>query len=402
MKRRADDIVGSSARARADRCPLQNFAEMAGRSSDRKQRNDPLVAMIRDLSSASFRRTSFFAAGAAFVLGGWACGTSNPGSSGSTAGAVGISGAGNGVSGSASGGASSSGASGVTAGAPAAGASSAGASVGGNAAAGSAGAATTTAGSGGSAGAAGGGSAGTGGMAACVTAGTELCENFESGMLDAQRWTQAKATGSSITVETGKAHTGQYSVHLKFVANQQSTVTINEGVTFPAGNPNKFYSRMWVWFAPDIPKAASGDFHTGFMIGGGKNDTGDVTAGMGMIGTDQQYLGYSIFFGDATHPKLEFGPWSVPRIVPNTWLCIEMLEDGSDPTTEKRQVWLNDVEMKELASDSAKSSGGNANHLPPKFDKVSYGVTEYHPIPTLTDMWIDDIRVSSNKIGCAN
>jgi hypothetical protein len=60
------------------------------------------------------------------------------------------------------------------------------------------------------------------------------------------------------------------------------------------------------------------------------------------------------------------------------------------------------VEAKELASDSAKSSGGNANHLPPKFDKISYGVTEYHPIPTLTDMWIDDIRVSSNKIGCAN
>ena len=219
-------------------------------------------------------------------------------------------------------------------------------------------------------------------------------------MLDPQRWTQSKASGSSITVETGKAHTGQYSVHLKFVANQQNTVTISEGVTFPAGNPNKFYSRMWVWFAPDIPKAASGDFHTGFMIGGGMNNTGDVTAGMGMIGTDQQYLGYSIFFGN---PKLEYGPWSNPeRIVPNTWLCIEMLEDGSDPTTEKRQVWLNDVEMKELASDSAKSSGGNPNHLPPKFDKVSYGVTEYHPIPTLTDMWIDDIRVSSNKIGCAN
>ena len=363
--------------------------------------------MTRVLSSASLvrafasRRTSFLAAGAAFVLGGWGCGTSDPGSTpGPVAGAVGS--AGSGVSGAPSGGASSAGMTGVTAGAPAAGSSSAGASTGGSAVGGSGGAASG--GSGGSAGFAGsgvgGGSAGSAGSAAtCTTAGTELCENFESGMLDAQRWTQAKSASSSITVETGKAHSGQYAVHLKFVANQQSTVTITEGVTFPAGNPNKFYSRMWVWFAPDIPKAATGDFHTGFMMGGGKNNTGDVTAGMGMIGSDQQYLGYSIFFGA---PKLEFGPWSTPRITPNAWQCVELLEDGSDPTTEKRQVWLNDVEMKELASDSAKSSNGNANHLPPKFDKITYGVTEYHMIPTLSDMWIDDIRVSKDKIGCAN
>jgi hypothetical protein len=37
-----------------------------------------------------------------------------------------------------------------------------------------------------------------------------------------------------------------------------------------------------------------------------------------------------------------------------------------------------------------------------RFDKVTYGVTEYHPIPTLSDMWIDDIRVSKDKLGCAN
>jgi hypothetical protein len=119
---------------------------------------------------------------------------------------------------------------------------------------------------------------------------------------------------------------------------------------------------------------------------------------MGMIGSDQQYLGYSIFFGN---PKYEFGPWSNPRIKPKEWLCIELLEDGTDPSTELRKVWLNDVEMKELASDSAKAGGtNNPNHLPPKFDKVTFGVIEYHPIPTLSDMWIDDVKVSANKIGC--
>jgi hypothetical protein len=241
------------------------------------------------------------------------------------------------------------------------------------------------------------GASGAGGATACVMAGSELCEDFESGTIDPNKWKQSTSNMTSIAVETGHAHSGQYAVHLKFVAGMQNTVTIAEGVTFPA-TPNKFYSRMWAYFAPDIPKATNMDFHTGFMMGGGNNDKGTTTLGMGMIGSDQQYLGYSIFFGD---PKYEFGPWSNTRIVPNTWLCIELFEDGSDLTTEKRQVWLNDVELKDIASDSAKAGGTtNPNHLPPTFDKVTFGVTEYHPIPTLSDMWIDDIRVSSQKIGC--
>ena len=253
--------------------------------------------------------------------------------------------------------------------------------------------------SGANAGGVGGGAAGSAGAtAACVTSGSELCDDFETGQLDAQRWTQSTSSMTSIAVEAGHAHSGQYAVHLKFVAGNQNTVTITEGVTFPA-TPNKFYSRMWAYFAPDIPKAATGDFHTGFMMGGGNNDKGTTTLGMGMIGSDQQYLGYSIFFGA---PKYEFGPWSKTRIVPNQWLCIELLEDGSDPTTEVRKVWLNDTELSDLESDSAKAGGSaNPNHLPPQFDKVTFGVTEYHPTPTLSDMWIDDVRVSSQKIGCA-
>jgi hypothetical protein len=56
-----------------------------------------------------------------------------------------------------------------------------------------------------------------------------------------------------------------------------------------------------------------------------------------------------------------------------------------------------------LKSNSAVAANGKQpNHLPPKFDMVSLGVWEYHPIPTLSDIWIDDVRVSSKKIGCEN
>jgi len=46
---------------------------------------------------------------------------------------------------------------------------------------------------------------------------------------------------------------------------------------------------MWVYFSPEIPVANNLDFHTGFMFGTGKNNAGDVQAGMGMIGSAKQY-----------------------------------------------------------------------------------------------------------------
>jgi hypothetical protein len=157
---------------------------------------------------------------------------------------------------------------------------------------------------------------------------------------------------------------------------------------------------MFVYFSPDIPVAMNADFHTGFMFGTGNNDKGTTQLGMGMIGSAKQYLGYSIFFGA---PKFEFGPWSKTLIVANQWICIELFEDGSNPTTEVRQVWVDDIELTDLRSNSAMAGGTqNPNHLPPKFAGVSFGLWEYHPIPTLSDMWIDDVRVSSKKIGCAN
>jgi hypothetical protein len=140
--------------------------------------------------------------------------------------------------------------------------------------------------------------------AACVTMGTELCEDFETGKLETPRWKINKPTGSaSIAVDSTRVHGGTFALHIKVVPNQQSTAMITEAVTFP-GPTNAFYARMFVNFGPEIPTAANADFHTGFLLGVGKNDRGDVQVGLGMIASAKQWLGYSIFFGN---PKLEFG-----------------------------------------------------------------------------------------------
>jgi hypothetical protein len=234
--------------------------------------------------------------------------------------------------------------------------------------------------------------------APCVTGGTELCDDFESGHIDPAKWMAPKpSSGVTIALDGQQTHSGHYAVHVHGVAGQQNKGILTESLTFPAKN-NSFYARMFAYFSPDLPAMDGGDFHTGFIFGSGNNDKGNVETGMGLIGGAKQFLGYSIFYGS---PSYEFGPWSNTRVTPNRWICMELLEDGSNPKTEVRRIWVDDVELTDLRSDSAMAAGSsNPNHLSPTYDLVSVGLAEFHPSPNLTDMWFDDVRVSSAKIGC--
>jgi hypothetical protein len=238
----------------------------------------------------------------------------------------------------------------------------------------------------------------------CATTATEFCDDFEAGSLDLQKWkpNKSNSASASITVDDVHAHGGKYAVHIKVIPNRQSTALIDTAVNFPM-KPNAFYARMFVYFSPDIPAAtgANPDMHSGFLLGNGNNDHGTVQAGLGLSGfnSNKQWLSYSIFYAN---PKFEFGPSSKSMIAANQWQCVELFEDGSDPKTEIRQIWVDDKELPELRTDSAKAAGGNPNHLPPTWASVSFGIWEYHPIPTLSDIWIDDVRISNKKIGCEN
>ena len=56
-----------------------------------------------------------------------------------------------------------------------------------------------------------------------------------------------------------------------------------------------------------------------------------------------------------------------------------------------------------MAEGDPKAGGADhPNHRPGTFDHVTFGLWEFHPSPNLTDMWFDDVRVSSQRIGCGD
>ena len=242
-----------------------------------------------------------------------------------------------------------------------------------------------------------GGNAGSGGSG-CTSAGTELCDNFEGGVIDSALWQTPKpSTGVTVAVDNSRPHAGKYSLHIHGPAGGHNYGVIADAVTFPARG-NSFYARIFAYLYPELPQTQGSNYQMGFIYGTGKNDVGNVQTGMGIIGGSNQIVGYSIFYGP---PFYQFGPWSPTRITPGTWICLELHGDGSHTDTEKRQVWINDQELTELRSDSKSAAGtSDTNHLSPTYTLISVGLSEFSGTPSLTDMWVDDVRISSQKIGC--
>jgi hypothetical protein len=238
---------------------------------------------------------------------------------------------------------------------------------------------------------------GSGGSSSCTTSGTELCDDFESGQIDLKKWSVTKPTASaSIAVDDTRAHRGKYSLHIKVVPGQSSTAQLADAVTFPAAS-NTFYTRAFFFFSPDLPADNNGGFHTAYLLATGNNDLGFVEAGLASAG-NKNYLGYSEYYGAGPDSHnhgatfTEFGPRSQLQVVPMTWICMELLQ-GGDATTTTRRVWIDGNELTDQKSNYT-------DRKPPTFSLVSVGVLQYHPTPLLSDVWIDDVRVSAQPIGC--
>jgi hypothetical protein len=231
---------------------------------------------------------------------------------------------------------------------------------------------------------------------ACKTQGTELCEDFESGGIDSKVWGMHTTTGTSLSVDEMHAHGGTHALHVKMVAGGQGTAQLTDAVTFPAKD-NTFYTRAWFYFSPDLPADHVGGFHMAYLLATGNNDLGFVEAGLGSAG-NKQYLGYSEYYGAGPDMHqhgptfTEFGPDSPTMIVPQQWICLELMQ-GGDATTTHRRVWVDGKELPEQVSDYK-------DRKPPQFSLMSIGVLQYHQTPILSDVWVDDIRVSSARIGC--
>ena len=231
------------------------------------------------------------------------------------------------------------------------------------------------------------------GASRCAAAGVMLCEDFESGTLDTQTW---KTVGTAPVIDTVQAARGNHALHVHLNSNGPSY--IKETKTFPALAGN-YYARAFVYFT-HLPttgmtyahwtafasSTSIGEIRISGQYQNGKNKFGVGTdSGMNPAGT-----------GDWTTNDND--PAGAPRTVPTgEWLCIEWQHDSANDVT---RFWWDATEHPSLMT-TATMHGGNANpYAIPDITAAWFGWQEYQTSTQEFELWVDEIAIDAQRIGC--
>ena len=245
------------------------------------------------------------------------------------------------------------------------------------------------------------------GESRCADAGVQLCEDFESGILDASTWTYV---GTHPTIDGLQHARGSKALHVLITGKGASM--IKETQTFPETG-DVYWGRVFVYFH-QLPHEIAADggmpySHWTFAYGAGTGNPGQIR-----VSGQLQKIGgkYINLFGVGTDDGAPIpsdagtGDWTIsdndptggPMTVPtDSWQCIEWLHDGTNQVT--RFFW-NDVEHPSLMTTATKHGGNPVDYVMPEFNQVVIGWQEYQSSVETFEMWVDEVAIDSNRIGC--
>jgi hypothetical protein len=237
------------------------------------------------------------------------------------------------------------------------------------------------------------------GASRCAQARVQLCEDFESGTLDPMTWS---VRGGKPVIDDLQKARGSKALHVTVMGNGLSA--ISETKTFPAPN-DTYYGRVFVYFA-SLPAPATGfDYAhwtmlaaTGTQVSGEIRVSGQMQSGHSLwgVGTDNRVDANGT--GDWTNSDKD--PNGKPLPVPmGQWMCIEWMHKGD---TNETRFWWDGVEHPSLYTKPSTPHGGNPNepYILPQFTSVWLGWQEYQATTEKFELWLDEIAIDKDRIGC--
>jgi hypothetical protein len=228
-----------------------------------------------------------------------------------------------------------------------------------------------------------------------------LCEDFENitpGSNLGPTWT-IDQSGGTLTVDTTRPFAGTKGLHIKANANASSLLQIvKQGAPlFPVAK-NAFFGRMMIW----ITQQPTGAVHFNTVQANG------LLPGSALIGKyaygamyGRYMAGYTVRTSETASPTIDCGKSGTAGYPEKSWVCAEWQFDG--PNNEMH-YWING--QAQTSVDVIKVGGGCTGTQPaggvwqaPAFNKLMIGWYA-QPFPSAIDVWIDDIVVSTERVGC--
>ncbi|GGM17804.1 MULTISPECIES: hypothetical protein [Micromonospora] len=219
-----------------------------------------------------------------------------------------------------------------------------------------------------------------------------FCEDFErlpTGGASSLNWGIDTRNGT-LTVERAKR--GNQVLHVRTVDNGRAFLRVDDF----AAPGNRFYGRMRlrVDAFPTAPDWA----HFTLVEATGTGSAEVVRP----IGGQYAPTVPGVFWGVGADggPTGDWTNWreSAP-VVEDTWQCVEWKLDRAD---NRVAVWIDGVANPELTASTHDHGGNDVPFVLPTVDTVKIGWQLYQggTTPAEFDLWIDDIALSSTRLGC--
>lgn len=242
------------------------------------------------------------------------------------------------------------------------------------------------------------------GMPRCAASQLAVCDSFEASgsgaALDANVWTvEVSGVEAQIALDTHRAARGSGSVHVHVSQGGYRHAMLVHKKLFPVAN-NTFFGRAFVY----LDGAAPQEHFTLFSASGTLPEASAPTyvrygGELGLLAAN--YVGN----GQMQHAgaPMADGSWIDTTAVPTgRWTCMEWEFKGD---TNEMHFWLDGVDVPRLAvvGQSNECCKGQVWTAPP-YDRVALGWEAYKTAQDATqtgyDLWLDEIALDTQRIGC--
>lgn len=222
------------------------------------------------------------------------------------------------------------------------------------------------------------------GPVSCADAGVILCEDFENG-LDSLKWPVMDMNYATVVVDGTQHHRGANALHANMPALTTDGSTVNAGADIrhdATTLPSPVFVRAFVMFSSAQPQSTeefmvvqqSASPYYGLQL---ELDTGNAAYALTDWTVSPTFYAVSTLGAAAA-----------------TWNCIEWELDppASGTTTTNTDVWVNGTEVSSLHL---------ANTPMSDLEMLGFGIGFYQvtSLPAY-DVWIDDIYVDTQPVGC--
>ena len=197
-----------------------------------------------------------------------------------------------------------------------------------------------------------------------------FCEDFEKGTLDPARWKPIEGydPANKVTVQSAKVAHGTYAAQAH-VGKTGGFAFIEEKETFPALAAG-LWARVYLYISVDKTIG-----HHAFS----KISNFEV-------GESQETVQLTFYPPGGGEKPVGYENAKVPH---DAWTCVEWHVSTTSPQ----------VELYVAGTSIAKYENGPTDTIPP-LTALTLGIDTHVATPSAVDVWIDDVAIDANRVGC--